>query len=214
MAEIHTIYVRYLQSLVNSATKQLGAHNLFTESFNDVYDSLYPLTAEVDEITSFRERRKSRFWLLKWLDWLLEWFLPSSGPNRNKSNQKTTNLKLLKTYLDQAAPKLADAKQELEETLNALTVLLNSGLTKKKEMTSTEFSTVDIQALESFDIKTARIRKTLDFITITPVYAPTTQATTSATPRQALERRISHFIRVYSHPERKKNGGEADLDFS
>lgn len=103
MAELHTIYVRYLQSLVNSAMKQLSAHIQFTESFNGVYDSLYPLTAEVDEITSFRERRKSRFWLLKWLDWLLEWFLPSSGQNRNMSNQKTMNLELLKTYLDQAA---------------------------------------------------------------------------------------------------------------
>lgn len=117
VTELHILRTNYLVALIETTDEQIHAHIQISSAFKAIHNVIHPLTAKTNKahlrIASAVEQRKS-FWQLQWL---------RSSQSSNELGEKAENIELLRTYLDQAAPRLGDARQGLEGTKGTLKAL-------------------------------------------------------------------------------------------
>ena len=137
VTELHTLYTDYLTALIETTNEQIIAHIRISNSFEAIHNVIHPLSAKTNKahprIASTIEQHKS--------SWLLEWLRPSQSSN--ELDEKAVNIELLRTYLDQAAPKLEDARQGLEGTKGTLKALLRRAVQPQQKMSVRWHSNVD-----------------------------------------------------------------------
>ncbi|KAI4131304.1 MAG: hypothetical protein LQ347_003045 [Umbilicaria vellea] len=137
VTELHTLYTSYLMALIETTNEQIHAHIRISNGFNAIHNVIHPLTAKTNKahsrIASAVKQRNS-FWQLPWL---------RQSQSSNELDEKAVNAELLRTYLDQEAPKLGDARQGLEGTKRTLKALLTRAVQAQQKSSVRRYSNVD-----------------------------------------------------------------------